>query len=434
MKSALAKVLHPVGGRSMVSRAVEVTTALTNTPPVVVVGHDAEAVKAHLADRARYVHQSQLLGTGHAVMQATDTLRGTADLILVTYGDMPILREETLRSLITTQQASQSPFTLLTVRKEDPKGFGRILRNGDGQVIAIVEEAEATPEQKAIRELNVGVYAFRASWLWEHLPSIRPKKKGEYYLTDLLEIAVAQGSRVESILVTDPDEVIGVNNRIDLADAEAALRKRVCRRWQLEGVTVIDPATTYIEDTVKIGMDTVIQPNTHLRGNTVIGVNCQIGPNTVIEDSQIGDQCRITGSVVESAILEAHVDVGPYAHLRTGAYLCEGVHMGNFGEVKNSRLGKGTRMGHFSYVGDADVGEDVNIGAGVVTANYDGKRKHRTQLGDHSFIGSDTILRAPVTVGDSARTGAGSVVTKDVPPHHIAVGVPARNRRIPEDG
>lgn len=426
MKSRLAKVLHPVGGKPMIVRAVETAWALSGRAPIVVVGHDADAVKGVLGDRARYVTQQALLGTGHAVLQAADLLRGQDGLVVVSYGDMPLLRAETLGRLIETQQASAAAFSMLTMISPNPRGFGRVVRE-HGQIRAIVEEAAATEEQKRITELNVGVYAFRAGWLWANLGRIQPNpKKGEYFLTDLVEIAIAQGETVEGVIVEDLDEVIGVNTRVDLADAEAALRRRTCRAWMLAGVTIRDPATTYIEDTVQIGMDTILEPNTQLLGNTVIGADCVIGPNSVVVDTRVGDRCRVNASVLESSVLEEDVRIGPFGHLRPGAYLCAGVHMGNFGEVKNSRLGPGTRMGHFSYVGDATVGEDVNIGAGVITANFDGRNKHRTTIGDHAFIGSDTMLRAPVTIGANSKTGAGSVVTHDVPPDHLAVGVPAR--------
>jgi bifunctional UDP-N-acetylglucosamine pyrophosphorylase/glucosamine-1-phosphate N-acetyltransferase len=293
-------------------------------------------------------------------------------------------------------------------------------------VQAIVEEAEATAEQLAIQELNSGVYCFQAAWLWEALRRIPLSPKGEYYLTDLVGIAVSDGLSVQAISASDPNELIGINTRLHLAEAESILRQRINRDWMLAGVTLADPATSYIEAGVTIGQDTVIWPNTHLRGKTVIGANCTIGPNTIIADSQVGEQCKIIASVLEKAILEDHVEVGPFAHLRKGAHLARGVHMGNFGEVKNSYLGPDTKMGHFSYIGDATIGEDVNIGAGTITCNFDGERKNPTIIGSNVFIGSDTMLVAPVKLGDRARTGAGSVVTKDVQPDTLVVGVPAR--------
>lgn len=430
MKSDTAKVLHPVGGKAMVLRAVETAGRVTPQPPVLVVGHEADSVRAAVGDRAQFVTQAERLGTGHAVLQAMPVLRGQADIVVVYYADMPLLRPATLERLVETQRHNRGPVTLLTVTAPDPRGFGRIVRGADGLVTNIVEERECTPEQLLIRELNVGVYAFKAAWLWDNLSKLTPRSKGEYYITDLAPIAASQGLPVIGIVVDDLDEVIGINTRVDLADAEAALRRRIARRLMLDGVTIVDPATAYIHEEAQIGKDTVIYPNTHIQGKTVIGSNCEIGPNAVIKDSQIGARCVVNSSNVEEAALEDNVRVGPYARLRKGAYLAEGVYMGNFGEIKNSRIGPHTHMGHFSYVGDAVIGEDVNIGAGTVTCNYDGVNKNKTTIGDHAFIGSDTMLVAPITVGNNARTGAGSVVTRDVPDNKLAVGIPARLRDI----
>jgi bifunctional UDP-N-acetylglucosamine pyrophosphorylase/glucosamine-1-phosphate N-acetyltransferase len=430
MKSELAKVLHPVGGKAMVIRAVETAERLAAGRIILVVGHDAASVREKVGARAEYAVQAEQLGTGHAVLQAAEALRGQTDLVAVFYADMPLLRHETLARLIAAQRQNRGPITMLTISVPDPRGFGRIVRGADGSVAAIVEEKECTPEQLGIRELNVGVYVYKSDWLWENLAKLTPKSKGEYYLTDLVELAAKQGQQVVGLESDDPDEVIGVNTRVHLSEAEAALRRRVNTYWMLEGVTLLDPAATYIQEDVKIGQDAVILPNTHLEGKTTIGAHSQIGPNSVIVDSQIGAHCIVKGSVVERSTLEDHVEIGPYGHLRTGAYLEEGVHMGNFGEVKKSRLGRDTRMGHFSYIGDAEVGEDVNIGAGTITCNYDGVHKHKTVIGDHAFIGSDTMLIAPVTVSADARTAAGAVVTHDVPSGQLAVGVPARLRAI----
>ncbi len=430
MKSDIAKVLHPVGGKAMVIRAVETAERLSEHLPVLIVGYGADAVCTAVGDRAQFVTQVEQLGTGHAVRQAEPLLRGKADIVVVFYADMPLLRGETLQRLVQAQTSNPGPITLLTVVANDPRGFGRITRGNGGAVTGIVEERECSPEQLLIQELNTGVYAFRGDWLWQNLARLVPKSKGEYYLTDLVMFASAQGLPVVGLQSDDLDEVIGVNTRVHLAEAEAALRRRVAEHWMLEGVTMIDPATTYIHEDATIGRDTVIYPNTHIWGRTTIGAGCTIGPNAVIRDSTIGSECAVDGSVVDGSVLEDHVDVGPFAHLRKGTYLAEGVHMGNFGEVKNSRLGPGTRMGHFSYVGDAEIGAEVNIGAGAITCNYDGVNKHKTIIGDHAFIGSDTMLVAPVKVGSDARTGAGAVVTHDVPSGHIAVGVPARPRPI----
>ncbi len=277
MKSDIAKVLHPVGGRSMIARAVDTAWQLDPTPPLVVVGRDADAVQRSIGSRARYVLQAEQLGTGHAVLQAADALRDQSDYVLVYYSDMPLLTAQTLIRLIDAQTDHAGPFSMLTLVADDPRGFGRIVRR-EGAVVAIVEERECTPEQLAIRELNVGVYLFRAAWLWDHLPRITPKRSGEYYLTDLLEMAVAENAPVQGLSITDADEVIGVNTRVHLSEAEAALRRRVARRWMLDGVTIIDPATAYIDESVVIGQDTIIYPNTHISGDTIIGVHCELGP------------------------------------------------------------------------------------------------------------------------------------------------------------
>jgi bifunctional UDP-N-acetylglucosamine pyrophosphorylase/glucosamine-1-phosphate N-acetyltransferase len=430
MKSSKAKVLHEVGGKAMVLRAVETAQKVSTQRPVVVVGRDADAVRNLIGERAEFVVQAEQLGTGHAVQQAAESLRGKADTVVVFYADMPLLRAESLQRLIDTQATNRGPVTLLTVVAPDPRGFGRIIRASEGNVTAIVEENEATADQKRINELNVGVYAFGGNWLWDTLARLTPKSKGEYYLTDTVQMASEQAMPVLGIAVDDLDEVIGVNTRVHLSEAETALRRRVNTRIMLDGVTIIDPATTLIHEDVVIGMDTIIYPNSIIQGHTRIGSDCVIGPNSVICDSVVGASCKVTSSFVEDATLEDHVQIGPFGHLRSGAHIGAHVHMGNFGEVKNSRLGAYTRMGHFSYIGDAEIGEDVNIGAGTITANYDGVNKNKTVVGDHAFIGSDTMLIAPVTIDSNARTAAGSVVTRDVPEGYIAVGVPARLREI----
>lgn len=426
MKSNLPKVLHPLLGRPMVDYVVDVASQVTGSRPVLVIGHEAEAVKRAVGNTAETVLQAPQLGTGHAVQQAETRLRDSADLILVAYADMPLLTVETLQSLIQAQDSHGGPLTMLTVIAEDPRGFGRVVRSSSGSVAAIIEEVQATPEQLQLGELNLGVYCFSAAWLWENLRRIPLSPKGEYYLTDLVAIAVSQALPVQALTIQDRREAIGINSRVHLAEAEAVLRQRINRRWMLAGVTLVDPQTTYIEASVTIGQDTVIWPNTTLQGSTVVGESCVIGPNTIIRDSGVGNRCEVVSSLVEKAVLEDDVDVGPFAHLRKGAHLAQGVHMGNFGEIKNSYLGPGTKMGHFSYIGDATIGQDVNIGAGTITCNYDGEKKSHTEIGAGVFIGSDTMLVAPVKLGEGSRTGAGSVVTKNVAEDTLVVGMPAR--------
>jgi bifunctional UDP-N-acetylglucosamine pyrophosphorylase/glucosamine-1-phosphate N-acetyltransferase len=315
---------------------------------------------------------------------------------------------------------------MLTVVADDPRGFGRIVRKEDGTVAAIVEEFVATPEQKAINELNVGAYCFSADWLWEALHSIELSPKGEYYLTDTVELAVKDGLPVQAMVHDSLQECIGINTRVHLAEAEAVMRQRINQELMLAGVSMIDPASTYIDAGVTIGKDTVVMPNTYIQGNSSIGEGCEIGPNAHIRNSQIGNRSQVFMSVMESAVLEDDVDIGPFARLRKGAHLMDHVHLGNFGEVKDSTLHPGVKMGHFSYIGNADIGVNTNIGAGTITVNYDGEKKHPTQIGENVFIGSDSMLVAPLKIGDRSRTGAGAVVTKNVPDDTLVVGMPAR--------
>jgi len=426
MKSNLPKALHQVCGKPMVHYAINAAKMSGAEKTVLVIGHGAEEVQKYLGERVVYALQQEQLGTGHAVQSALPAISSDYDTILVTYGDMPLLTEQTLQKLIQTQVKNSGPLSLVTMLSKDPKGFGRIMRGMDGSVVAIVEEVQCTPDQLSIQELNVGAYCFEAEWLWQALQRLPLSPKGEYYLTDVVGIAVQDGLRVDALTVTDNQEALGINTRVHLAEAETVMRQRILEHWMLEGVTVIDPASTYVEASIKIGMDTILQPNTFLRGDTVIGEGCVIGPNTIITDCQVGNRCVILAVVMEKAIVEDGVDMGPFARLRKGAHLGPGVHMGNFGEVKDSYLGAGTKMGHFSYIGNATIGKDVNIGAGTITCNYDGEKKHPTIIGDRVFIGSDTMLVAPLTIEDDAKTGAGAVVTHDVAAGEVVVGVPAR--------
>jgi bifunctional UDP-N-acetylglucosamine pyrophosphorylase/glucosamine-1-phosphate N-acetyltransferase len=426
MKSEQPKMLHLLGGRPLVRYALETAREATGAPPVLVVGHGAEALRAEVGDQAECVVQADLLGTADAVRRAEPLLRGAVDFVLVTYGDMPLLQAATLRRLIEGMQAHGGPLGMLTGRDPITRGFGRIVRDVTGAVQAVVEESDADSQQRGLTEINPGVYIAREPWLWRSLAQVRPSPKGEFYLTDLVAMAAAQPGGVLATAIEDPSEWIGVNTRVHLAEAEAALRARINRRWMEAGVTMIDPATTYIHAGVEIGADTTLMPNTRLEGSTRVGHGCHIGPDTTLRDTTLGDRCRVEVAVVEGARLADEVSVGPFAHVRTGAVLERGVHMGNFGEVKNSTLGPGTKMGHFSYIGDAHIGAEVNIGAGTITCNFDGQKKNPTEIGDGAFIGSDTMLVAPVKIGRGARTGAGSVVTRDVPDHTLAVGMPAR--------
>ena len=429
MVSSIPKPLHPLLGKPLIEFVLAAVHPLCDDPPVIVIGHGGEEIQNIFGDRVRFALQRELLGTGHAVQQAESILKDNSDLVLVVYGDMPLVQPQTLTNLIETQKEHTGPLTILTVVEQDPRGFGRVLRDDSGQIQAIIEEVDASPAELKITELNAGMYCFQADWLWEHLPKLELSPKGEYYLTDMIALAVEQGQAVASVEVENSWELLGINNRVHLAEASRILRDQINQGWMLAGVSILDPQSTYIEPDVQIGQDTVILPNTFLQGKTIIGKNCLIGPGTRVDNSLIGDHCEIEFSVVEESTLEESVDVGPFSHLRRGAHLAAGVHVGNFGEIKDSYLGEGSKMGHFSYVGNAQIGRDVNIGAGTVTCNYDGENKHQTIIRDGAFIGSDSMLVAPVEIGENSSTGAGSVVTKDVPPDTIVVGTPARKIR-----
>ena len=434
MQSALPKVLHKVCGVPLIHYAVQAVEELNVDKPVVVIGHGAEQVEAFLKDRVAFAVQQEQLGTGHAVLSARQAVDDRADLVLVTSGDMPLLTSRTLKMLVDLQMNNQGPMSILTVESDNPRGFGRVVRTPDGSSVkAVIEEAQASPEVLALRELNVGAYCFQADWLWQALARIPLSPKGEYYLTDIVALAVAENLNVAALTVSDQQETMGINTRIHLAEAEAIMQRRILDSLMLSGVTIINPACTYIESTVKIGQDSIIHPNSFIRGMSEIGSGCEIGPNTIISDCQVGNRCVLLSVVMEKAVLEDKVDMGPFARLRKGAHLASGVHMGNFGEVKDLFLGEGTKMGHFSYIGNATIGRDVNIGAGTITCNYDGEHKHATVIGDRVFIGSDTMLVAPINIADDARTGAGAVVTKDVPAGEVVVGVPAKPFRKKED-
>ena len=427
MKSNLPKVLHQILGQPMAWYALDTARQVIHSTPLMVIGHGADQVRQGLGDQAEYVLQVPQLGTGHAVMQAESLLTGKSDLVLVTYADMPLLTTETLSSLVEKAQSHTGPISMLTVTADEPRGFGRILRDSMGQVSGIVEEAQATTEQLNIHELNPGVYCFRADWLWQALKRIQLSPKGEYYLTDLVSMAVAEGHVIQTLCVEDPNEVIGINTRLHLAQAETLLRQRINQQWMLAGVYHDRPG----KHLYRAGGD--IGARYHLVARLLIYAAIP----TSVKDASLAPtpSSRIPKLVMVARCwlrcwkelhLEDHVEMGPYCHLRKGAHLSRGVHMGNFGEVKNSTLGPGAKMGHFSYLGDATVGAHVNIGAGTITCNYDGLHKFPTEIGEGAFIGSDTMLVAPVKVGEGAKTGAGAVVTKDIPPYTLAVGVPAR--------
>ncbi len=432
MRSRLSKLLHPVAGRPMVRQAVELGRALEPVTVAVVVGHHAEDVANAVGPGVEIVEQPERLGTGHAVLQAREVLRGRAEIVVVLYGDTALLRETTLRRMI--HLVARAPIVILTVTIEagtDPivvegtKTYGRIKRVG-GEVVGIMELPGSDPAYDASRELNSGVAVFRADWLWDNVDRLPSSPNGEYFLTDLPALAIAQGLRVEATAPDSLDEVLGVNTQEQLAIVNRIAQERIRRSLLDSGVRMLDPTSVYVDAGVVVEPDAVIEPNTHLRGATCIGAGSIVGPNSIVEDTVIGRRCRVVASVLEGARVGDDVTIGPFAHLRPGATIEDRVELGNYAEVKASTVGAGTRMHHFSYVGDAEIGPDTNIGAGTITCNFDGRAKHRTIVGEGAFLGSDTLLVAPVTLGDGARTGAGAVVTKDVAPDQLVVGVPAR--------
>lgn len=427
MVSDTPKVVHKLNGKALIQYAIEAAAGAVTEKPVVVTGNAAELVQEEVGEKAFFAFQQERLGTAHAVLTAEFAVNKDTDLVLVTSADMPLLTTETLTALVKAQKLNLTgPLTLLTVHSKNPRGFGRILRDTDGSVTCIVEEALATPEQLAIDELNVGVYCFNNYWLWDALRQIKLSPKGEYYLTDIVELVVKSGLKVNALVLEDEEEALGINNRIHLAEAERIVRRRINEKWMLAGVTMLDPNLVYIEEGVQIGKDTTLLPGTYLKGNTVIGERCTLGPNTIVQSSQIGNDVEIGPALIEKAIIEDCVDMTTFCHLRSGAHLGKGVHMGNFGEVKDSYLAPGVKMGHFSYIGNAKIGENVNIGAGTITCNYDGVHKNPTEIGENTFIGSDTMLVAPLKIGKNAKTAAGAVVTHDIPDGVVVAGVPAR--------
>lgn len=441
MKSRKAKVLHVVGGRPLVAHVVKAATGLGADRLVTIVGHQASSVEAAVRHAAEgsgssevvFALQAEQLGTGHAVQQAVDHLK--SDTVVVLSGDVPLLEVETLRSLVDAHKLEGNAATLLSVRLADPTGYGRIVRNGAGNFVRIVEHRDASEAQRAVDEINAGIYAFDRDSLIPALGQLSTgNDQGEYYLTDVLGMIVVSGERVGVVCHTDAAELAGINTRRELAETEARLKLRTLGRLMDHGVTIVDPLNTYVDDTVEVGSDTVLHPGTTLSGATVVGEGCEIGPNALLVDARVADNVVVRAmSVIENATIAAGAMIGPFARIRPGTELGEDVHIGNFVEVKNSVLGAGAKANHLTYLGDADVGARSNIGAGTVTCNYDGKNKHRTTIGAEVYIGSDTMLVAPVTVGDGAKTGAGSVVTKDVPANSLVVGVPARVVRKLDD-
>lgn len=431
MKSRKAKVLHEAAGQALVAHVLDAASdaGIPASQTLVVVGHQADKVQQLLAPRGcRFVLQSEQKGTGHAVGLCAGEASHSGQTVIL-YGDCPLLTAATISRLIATQHSLGCAATVITTILENPFGYGRILRGSDGGVVAIVEEKAATPEQRAVREINSGIYCVKSDLLWKHVASIRPNAvTGEIYLTDLVESLVAAGERVEGLILEDPSEIEGINDRVQLAAADAVLRSRKARQLMLAGVTIEQPETVRIDANVKVGMDTIIGPLTHLLGNTTVGENCRIGAGSIIRDSQLGDEVTVGEyCLVGTSTIDAGAKLGPLSRLREANHVGAGAQIGNFVELKKTRLGAGSKAMHLAYLGDADIGAGVNVGAGAITCNYDGAKKHRTVIGDGAFVGSNSTLVAPVEVAAGSYVGAGSVITQAVPEGALALG---RSRQV----
>ena len=436
MKSNRAKVLHELGGAPLIAHVVRAAQSLEPRSIITIIGHQAEevenAVLAEVGELASFVVQEKQRGTGDAVESARGVLENSDSLVLVLSGDVPMIRVETLKKLIEHHNNTGAACSILSVRLENPTGYGRIVRDESGAFRKIVEQRDATEEERQVREINSGIYCFETKALFDALRKVEPKNdQGEYYLTDVAEIILASGRTVSVYVSSDPREVSGVNTRAELAEFENLIRRAAIRRLMIEsGVTFIDPSHAYISAEAQIGRDTIIHPNVTIEGKTVIGERCVILAGARITSSRLGDNVTVKDhSVIVDSQIASNCSVGPFAHLRMNAVLEEKATVGNFVEVKKSRLKRGTKAMHLTYLGDATIGERTNIGAGTVTCNYDGVNKHETIIEDDVKIGSDTMLVAPVRVGARSMTGAGSVVTKDVPPDSLVAGVPAKVKK-----
>jgi bifunctional UDP-N-acetylglucosamine pyrophosphorylase/glucosamine-1-phosphate N-acetyltransferase len=429
MKSHTPKVLHPLAGRPMLGYVLDAARSVTGVEPVVVYSPATAAICDAFAGQARFALQDEPRGTGDAVRAGLAAVPDDVAEILVLSADVPRVQATTLHDLLEARRLDAAVMSLVAVDAYDPGELGRVIRTAGGSVDRIVEAVDATDEERAVTEINAGIYAFDGGWLRDRIGSLRPSPaSGELYLTELVALARAEGRLVTAIEVEDDGRLTGINDRSQLAQAEWDLRAELNQAHMRAGVTMVDPSTAYIEPGVELAEDVVLEPNVVLRGRTRIGQGTVIGAGSQLVDSVVGRACRIWASVLEAAEVDDECEIGPFAHLRAGSSIGRGARLGNFAEVKNSRLGPGVQQHHVSYLGDADVGARTNVGAGTITANYDGARKYRTTIGEHVFLGVDTMLRAPVTLGDESKTGAGAVVTHDVPPGTLAVGMPARIR------
>ncbi|MCC6445533.1 MAG: bifunctional UDP-N-acetylglucosamine diphosphorylase/glucosamine-1-phosphate N-acetyltransferase GlmU [Armatimonadetes bacterium] len=427
MKSKIPKALHPLGGKPLARHPIDICKRLVVERVLVVIGHGLEQVRAALGEDVEYVIQPELLGTGHAVLQAEAALSGFGGDVLILPGDAPLITQEILRDLIERHRDTGAAATVLTAEVDNPRSYGRILRGEGGGVAGIVETKDATPEQREIREVNSSVYCFKAPLLYDALSRVQPDNaQKEYYLTDAVALLVEGGLRVEAFVSPEPEVVEGVNNRVELAAMGAVLRQRKCQELMLSGVTVIDPGTAYIDSDVTVGPDTVIHPMTILEGDTAIGEDCEIGPYTRLIGVKVGNGTSVLASQARDSVIGGGVRIGPYAHLRPDCAVSDHAKIGDFVELKKAQVGERASIAHLAYMGDAVIGSHANIGAGAITCNYNGRAKHVTVIEDNAFIGSNAILVAPVRVGSGAYVAAGSVITEDVPADALGI---ARSRQ-----
>jgi len=431
MKSRKAKVLHSAGGRTLLGHVLQTAQAITTPERIfVVVGHQAEEVRASVhALGVGFIHQAEQKGTGHALMVAAGAISHLDGLLVILYGDCPLVQANTLEGLVAAQRTWHGAGTILTAIMDDPTGYGRVLRDERSQVTGVVEQKAGTPEQLAIREANMGLYCYRAAPFWAHIQDLRLDNPArEYYLTDMVEILRRAGHEINSYRIDDPREVLGINNREELAAVDRLLRQRKVRDLMLAGVTIEKPETVTVDPDVTIGMDTIVEPFAQVLGNTTIGENCRVGACSIVRDSELGDDVQVGPfTIIGTSRLERGAHAGPFARLRMANHLEAGAHVGNFVELKKTRLGAGSKAMHLAYLGDSEIGGGVNVGAGTISCNFDGYRKHTTRIGNGAFIGSNSTLVAPLAIGDGAYLAAGSVVTDDVPANALAVG---RSRQV----
>ena len=426
MKSRRAKVLHQAGGRTLVEHTVDTALSLATPDRVfVVVGHQAAQVKSTVEGRGvRFIHQTEHKGTGHALIAGRELLAPLGGLLVVYYGDCPLIPAAVLASLIDHQEHSKAAATLVSAELEDPTGYGRVIRDSGGQVLEVIEQKAGTPAQLAIREANVGIYCFQAGPFWQHIDELGTNNPArEYYLTDMVGILIRAGHTVDAFRAGNPMELLGINNRVELAAADRTFRERKVRELMLAGVTVEKPETVSVDDSVAIGIDTVIEPFAQILGKTKIGEACRIGACSIVRDSELADSVQVAPfTMINTSRVAAGAYIGPYARLRLENDIAPGAHIGNFVELKKTRLGAGAKAMHLAYLGDSVIGENVNVGAGTITCNYDGRAKHQTKIGNGVFVGSNATLVAPVEIGDGAYLAAGSVITDPVPVDALALG------------